>query len=571
VRAVAVNETQNEVYTVATNQQAFLTRDARTGALLNTTLITGLPTAISSGNFYGAFATVGGKVFIGLGKTIYRVDMSTGAYDGFQVTLQYGKGLDALSFNGRDICMGDNIDNYIYCWQVVEFNVYGATFAWEAAALLQGDLNIFGAAAGTIYWTENKRPPQYREVKFDKVRNTTSLEVDFHFCHMDNRGFNVPGATMILEEGRNNYHFDELLLTGYTRLVTPLTNNLTVDTNVTIDLFLGDLTGLFHILNNTLVFVEYVESVSNITFAPCGFRVDAGGEIIFPTETHLRGVRGWFDGLITGVEHLYLSGADAMSTFTSTAQTAFFKDGVYFNMTTKGTFNWATVTVKRGSCLNFSRILDHSLLLSVGRYEVMYQGTTTMNHGEIEVGNMEIESEGWLTLDGTGPEAEQGDAPGLSHVSVGSGAGHGGIGGGVNETHGGAAYGSVYFPFEFGSGGGNGGNSTFSGVGGAGGGRLRVVVGDLLELQGLVSANGGAASGKGNAGGGSGGSIVMQMFNMTGHGEVSVHGGNGQGRGFGGAGGRGSLLCRYRFQFGGDVSDYGGTKDFSDFHQMISQ
>ena len=67
---------------------------------------------------------------------------------------------------------------------------------------------------------------------------------------------------------------------------------------------------------------------------------------------------------------------------------------------------------------------------------------------------------------------------------------------------GGASYGSLYDPAETGSQGadGNGGAS-----GGRGGGKFRISVGGIFQLDGLLEADGGAGSNAG--GGGSGGSV----------------------------------------------------------------
>lgn len=89
-------------------------------------------------------------------------------------------------------------------------------------------------------------------------------------------------------------------------------------------------------------------------------------------------------------------------------------------------------------------------------------------------------------LDGAGEGPENGTAPGVTLNGVGTGAGHGGQGGGSADisflAH---TYGSVYTATDFGSGGGNGG-----GVGGGGGGVLYWNTSHYMELNGLLAAQG---------------------------------------------------------------------------------
>jgi hypothetical protein len=61
----------------------------------------------------------------------------------------------------------------------------------------------------------------------------------------------------------------------------------------------GDLTGLIHLRQRQTLYVEVVESVSNETYAPVSFKIDAKSEILFPEIVNLVGRRNWFAGLIT--------------------------------------------------------------------------------------------------------------------------------------------------------------------------------------------------------------------------------------------------------------------------------
>lgn len=70
--------------------------------------------------------------------------------------------------------------------------------------------------------------------------------------------------------------------------------------------FNGDNTGLLNLRELQQLFVEVVESVSNETFAPCSFKIEAKSEIVFPKRVNLFGRRTWMEGLMTGVEEFMI-------------------------------------------------------------------------------------------------------------------------------------------------------------------------------------------------------------------------------------------------------------------------
>ena len=419
-----------------------------------------------------------------------------------------------------------------------------------------GQGSKYGGPAGTIYKEENYRPLQYRHLKYAKEANTTMLAVDHTYIHIDNDGFDVPGATLVMEENTTFYEFDEMELTGYSRLLVYHPGNVTV--KVIVHRFIGDKSGQFHIRNDQRIYVEVVESESNMTEAPCSYRIDTGGEIILPSEFHMHGTRTRIEGMITGVHHLIVTyGAEA--DFYSTTQTALVQNGTYIYISEPGNVSFATIVVKRGGDIEFRKV-NAFLRITSNELSVKYQGKFNMNHGEILSSFAWLDSQGHLSLDVGGHAAETGLGAGStfaeSHHTVGQGAGHGGEGG----RNGGHPYGSVYQPSVLGSGGGHG-----NGAGGIGGGQLLWDVAKRLELNGLISARGGNGSAGSNAGGGSGGSILILTTNMTGHGEISVVGGSASGRGGGGAGGRIGIHCRWRYTYGGKMSDRGGFGSQAEF------
>ncbi len=105
------------------------------------------------------------------------------------------------------------------------------------------------------------------------------------------------------------------------------------------------------------------------------------------------------------------------------------------------------------------------------------------------------------------------------------------------------SYGSSFEPVTLGSGGGN----ADDGLGGAGGGAIRIIT-DNLILDGRITANGIAAAGE-TAGGGAGGSIWITTRELSGNGQVQAVGGDGRN---GGGGGR---IAVY-YQDGQDYQGY---------------
>ena len=407
-----------------------------------------------------------------------------------------------------------------------------------------GQKGRYGGPAGTIYKEENFRPLQYRHLKYMKETNTTMLAVDHTYVHIDNDGFDVPGATLLMEENTTYYEFDEMELTGYSRLLVYHPGNVTV--TAVVHKFIGDKSGQFHIRRDQKIFVEYVESETNKSEAPCSYRIDVGGQIILPSEFSMHGTRSVFEGMIIGVRDLLVShGAEA--DFYSTSQTALIENGDYIAISKPGNISFVIVVVKKGGDIEFRKNTGF-LRVNVDELKIKYQGKLSMNHGEMFSTFAWLDSQGHFNLNEGGNTAEKGQGAGSTVNSVGLGAGHGGRG----ARSGGQAYGSVYRPLALGSGGGNGG-----GTGGTGGGQLLWEVGKRLELNGLVSAIGGTGNG-GHAGGGSGGSILIKTTNMTGHGEIAVTGGDAINQGGGGSGGRVGIHCRFRYTFGGKFTDRGG-------------
>ncbi|HOX55407.1 MAG TPA: hypothetical protein P5205_01285 [Candidatus Paceibacterota bacterium] len=162
-----------------------------------------------------------------------------------------------------------------------------------------------------------------------------------------------------------------------------------------------------------------------------------------------------------------------------------------------------------------------------------------------------------INVDGKGYKGGMGPGAGRCAGSPpsGSGAGHGGYGAqsaALGDS--GSTYDTIEQPTDLGSGGGCG----YTGLGGAGGGKVRLVVGGTLRVDGSVSANG--ANGVNNrSGGGSGGSIWLSAQSFAGTGSLSANGGAGE-PAQGGGGGGGRISVQYASTgFFGTTEAYGGN------------
>lgn len=421
-------------------------------------------------------------------------------------------------------------------------------------------------ASGTTYKEENKRELEYRHKKYDPVHNTTFLDVDHKMIHSDNRLKYSPVPTLIQDPPSKCYEFDEMEITGSTytwiyncSIPVPTGSTYTwipycsgavpsaalyncSDTEfveVVAHKFIGDKTGQLHLRYDQRMWVEYIESVSNITEAPVSYIIDYGSEVVFPSEVHIHGTNSTFAGRITGVLNMYIEDAAEVE-FKSTGNSSLIVNGEHVRMTDHGHFAWDQLHIKRNGYAGFLDI-KFELLVEVSEIKVKYQGNLYMNKAKINSTYAWIESEGVFHLNGHGFSAEQGLGAGYTGNGVGFGAGHGGYGGGYDPRTASEPYGSILSPREPGSGGGNGG-----GKGGSGGGVLHWINSHYFELHGLLALQG--TSGVGiNAGGGSGGSLLIETMNFTGHGIIDTAGGNGAGTGGGGSGGRAAIHCEVRY------------------------
>jgi YD repeat-containing protein len=152
----------------------------------------------------------------------------------------------------------------------------------------------------------------------------------------------------------------------------------------------------------------------------------------------------------------------------------------------------------------------------------------------ITTGSLLVASGGSISADGLGHPHSQGIGEGTDATiaityGTSGGAGYGGLGGaGACGAAGGIPYGNPYTPDDLGSGGGDY-PGYYSGIGGAGGGAMKLVVSGSISVNGTISSNGtnGSGSWHGAGGGGSGGSIWIIAETLDGSGMIEADGGDG--------------------------------------------
>lgn len=422
---------------------------------------------------------------------------------------------------------------------------YGGRFNDAGGAGGSGVEAFHGGAAGTTYIENNWRPLEYRILKYNKETNSTYFQVDHRYAHADNEGRWVQAATVMKDFERSHFELEELEISGRSRVnFFKQANKQENTTMIIVHRLLGDRTGQLHLLTGQKALIEYVESITNVTEAPCSYNIDVGSEVVFPTEVHLQGVNSTLEGKMSGVHHLYIED-EAFVNIDATAETAFLENGSYVDESGQGNFSVYTLNIKGLGELQFTRIF-RNLTITASFVELKNTAKVYMNHGFFEVGDMELETDSILELDGRGYSAGQGPGAGIGTI----GASYGGMGG--QNTNSNRPYGSVFTPTDLGSGG-----SADSG--GAGGGFVNLRIGRQLHIDGKILCRGISGSSGTNSSGGSGGSILVQAFNFSGHGILDVSGGNSAGSGGGGSGGRIAAHIDFSNVYGGNYVARGGS------------
>ncbi|ACL03932.1 hypothetical protein Dalk_2239 [Desulfatibacillum aliphaticivorans] len=175
-------------------------------------------------------------------------------------------------------------------------------------------------------------------------------------------------------------------------------------------------------------------------------------------------------------------------------------------------------------------------------------GSIEGNLSSLTAANLTIESGGSISANGKGFASGQGEGAGSmtdGWRSGGGGAGHGGNGGQGPSAAGGSVYGSLKTPETPGSGGGF--HTASASEGGPGGGVIKLAVGGILTVDGVITCNGGngLSMSSGSGGGGSGGSIWIDANTLEGAGSITANGGAGSDVYYGAGGGAGGRIAVY--------------------------
>ncbi|RLD17914.1 MAG: hypothetical protein DRI36_02665 [Caldiserica bacterium] len=225
--------------------------------------------------------------------------------------------------------------------------------------------------------------------------------------------------------------------------------------------------------------------------------------------------------------------------------------------------NKAILRIDKGVDLNVDKIDLSTATLSLNthlRVKNLYiPNNSILTHSQGKDGfNLEVLEDlivdGKIDVTGKGYSSEHGPGGGSGAKAAAGGGGYGGKGGDSVQSYGGKggnSYGSVLYPEDLGSG---GGNSWYWGKGGYGGGKIKIKSKNFV-INGEVKADGG----KGGlyAGGGSGGSIYIITERVEGNGRITANGGNYNGDGGGGGGGRIAIYCGSG-EFNGVIEAKGG-------------
>jgi hypothetical protein len=218
-----------------------------------------------------------------------------------------------------------------------------------------------------------------------------------------------------------------------------------------------------------------------------------------------------------------------------------------------------------GSIINISTINNHgtSVVVNIsGNLTILSGGNITAGNITLNIENLNVTDGGIINTNSLGYTAGYGlgAAANCGMGCSAPGASHGGYGGKTTSIESAQLYGDSSSPIEFGSGGSQGTRAT----GGQGGGIVKIIAQDTVDIVGTIEVDGN----KGyrtfdNRGGGSGGSIWIIAQTFSGSGSISAKGGPGSvscttNDGGAGGGGRISLVNVSNYEYTGNLYVEGG-------------
>lgn len=329
--------------------------------------------------------------------------------------------LDASGGNGYDINCGGGSGGRIAI-EIEAANYYGGLYSARGGKSGSSGTGGHVGGPGTIYKYESKRGPQYRELKYNPRLNKTMVEAEHRKLSVDNEDLITENYALIKEKTSKQqyYEFEEVQVEGhsYVHIYHPDDS-----TNVTavIHELTGNRKGFVRVQDRQHLVVNFVESDYTYLDIPCGFHVDQGGELILPTEVHLRTQKFILEGHVDGAKDLYIhknSELHLSQTSTMNPSISDLED------------NPSTVSVPFFTICNDAlvteELADSHTGINVGVLNIKNGGTMTTDGGRL-YGNKLIVEKG-AKLSGSGLSDNNGNAPGTSTSNVASGGSHAGSG-----------------------------------------------------------------------------------------------------------------------------------------------
>lgn len=217
----------------------------------------------------------------------------------------------------------------------------------------------------------------------------------------------------------------------------------------------GDGSVLIHVQPNQTVYMEYEKATSKRSNPKVNFLIEELGELITVNDLRISGDKSPsfnLQGSIKGVRKLTLSASKVGHISKSGSITA----ELHRNNLSTVAISLGSLTLEYGAKLTFS----HGGELDIGYLTMRKKTLLSAQYFDIKSTAIDVEGEGKITT--TEQAKERGLGRGNETDGVGSGAGHGGYGGGYDVHGSGEAYGSYTFPTHPGSVGG-GRNGGFGG------------------------------------------------------------------------------------------------------------
>ena len=307
---------------------------------------------------------------------------------------------------------------------------------------------------------------------------------------------------------------------------------------------IGDGKGEIGAVQNQRLMIEVTEAKAQLITLTANVFVDFNATLVVATNLTIDGSSLTVNGILANVRTLIVESKSRIF-FGPQSQTGILTGNMYTALSEHGVQQFGQIILKSSSTYAGNgplKINAGSLLIRTGVNIYRALVNLQVDWIRIERGSL-ISTSGLAAIDrssiGTGGTA--------------MGGGHASIGGSTTGYGSGKWYDSLFTPQKPGS---AGGNSSSGGLGGKGGGLIRIIA-STLELEGALECNGG--DGISGAGGGSGGSIHLDITrSYTGGGSLSSNGGKGHGSAGSGSGGRIAVHVKTKSAFYGKLEALGG-------------